>query len=249
MYRCISILVLFSFPIISFSQKPDSLKAPFISSGTVNINTKGISTFPNLTLGKPAAIFNLTLGRRLTFEPTFRFSLEGRPWNFVFWWRYRLVQNEKFRLSLGAHPAFSFKMQNMQTSGVESEVMAVYRYLAAEATPTYVISKNLTAGIHYIYSRGVEKVVVRNTNFLALRAAVTNIRLAKDFYFRLNPQIYYLKMDDDDGFYLNASAGFSKSNFPVSFAAIVNSPIRTDIAAGNDFLWNVGLIYSFRMNE
>jgi len=37
------------------------------------------------TLGKPAAIFDLSVGNeRLAFEPQFRFSLEGKPWSFIF---------------------------------------------------------------------------------------------------------------------------------------------------------------------
>ncbi|MBN1984722.1 MAG: hypothetical protein JW761_00395, partial [Prolixibacteraceae bacterium] len=30
--------------------------------GTATLTTKGLSTFPNLTLGKPAAIFDLSMG-------------------------------------------------------------------------------------------------------------------------------------------------------------------------------------------
>jgi hypothetical protein len=244
-------IYVFSFLIVisisANSQKPDSLKMPFVATGSVTINTQGISTFPNLSLGKPAAIFDLTLGRRLTFEPSMRFALEGRPWTFIFWWRYKLVQNERFRLSLGGHPALSFKMQNIQTNNGEKEIMAVYRYLATEVAPTFVISKNITAGVHYIYSRGVEEVLVRNSNFVALRSAITNIKIAGDYFFRLNPQVYYLNMDGIDGIYLNGVAGLSKRNFPLSVAALVNSPITTDIAAGNKFLWNLGLIYSFQV--
>ena len=36
--------------------------------------TKGISTIPNLTLGKPAFTFDLMVGRKLSFEPQFGFQ-------------------------------------------------------------------------------------------------------------------------------------------------------------------------------
>ena len=90
-------LVLLFFPNLLFSQKSDTVAKTFNFWGAITVTTKGISTFPNLTLGKPAAIFDLVAGNgRLSFEPTFRFSLEGEPWTFLFWGRYKAVQNDKF---------------------------------------------------------------------------------------------------------------------------------------------------------
>jgi hypothetical protein len=53
---------------ILLAQNEDSF-APKINNftGAVTIQSKGISTIPNLTLGKPAIIFDMKLGRKLTF--------------------------------------------------------------------------------------------------------------------------------------------------------------------------------------
>src|SRR5512133_2060647 len=154
---------------VSFSQTADSTKVPGHFGGAVTLTTKGISTIPNLTLGKPAAIFDLSAGRRLSFEPQFRFSLQGNPWSFLFWWRYNLVQTGKFRFNIGAHPAFSFKSKTSVIDGVVTENMMVYRYLAGELSPVYLLSKNVSIGAYYLYSRGIEKVLTRNTNLIAFR--------------------------------------------------------------------------------
>jgi hypothetical protein len=53
---------------VSFLQTANSIKVSGHFGGAVTITTKGISTIPNLTLGKPAAIFDLSVGRRLSFE-------------------------------------------------------------------------------------------------------------------------------------------------------------------------------------
>lgn len=54
--------------------------------GAVNVNSKGISTVPALTLGRPAAIFDLAVRKGdFGFEPQFRFALDGRPWSFLLW--------------------------------------------------------------------------------------------------------------------------------------------------------------------
>src|SRR5512133_709482 len=78
----------FLFNVLS-AQTDDSLSTRINDfTGAVTIQSKGISTIPNLTLGKPAAVFDMKLGRKLTFEPQFRFALDGKPWAMVFWWRY-----------------------------------------------------------------------------------------------------------------------------------------------------------------
>ena len=80
---------------------------------------------------------------------------------------------------------------------------------------------------------------------ISVRASFSNIRLSEQFYMKLNPQIYYLNMDNVDGTYFNAALTFAIRNFPLSVSAMINQPFKTYIAAGNEFLWNVGLIYSF----
>ncbi len=115
----------------SSAQEPDSLRIPMRFSGAVTVTNKGISTVPNLTLGKPAAIFDLSVGKgKLSFDPQLRFALEGKLWSFLFWWRYKLVRTERFQLNLGAHPALSFRRIKIPVNGLEKEDMVVRRYLA-----------------------------------------------------------------------------------------------------------------------
>lgn len=240
------LFALSAFAQFSFAQKPDSLRIPNNFSGAVTVTTKGISTVPNLTLGKPAAIFDLSLGKRnLTFEPQLRFALEGRPWSFLFWWRYKLVNAGKLRVSVGAHPALSFKTTATETGGVTEKTTKVYRYLAAELSPSYFLSKNASIGMYYLYSRGIEKILTRNTNLVAVRGNISNIKISNQLFLGLYPQIYYLKMDEHNGFYLNSSITLVKSNFPVSLSAMFNKRIKSDIPADNDFIWNVSLRYAF----
>lgn len=46
---------------ISFSQQNDSTSKSLQLKGAVTVTNKGISFVPTFTLGKPAAIFNLSL--------------------------------------------------------------------------------------------------------------------------------------------------------------------------------------------
>ena len=69
------LIVLLNFCHQAISQNTDK-KKEYSFGSLVTVTTKGMSTFPNLTLGKPAAIFDFSIGDdKLRFEPTLRFGL------------------------------------------------------------------------------------------------------------------------------------------------------------------------------
>jgi hypothetical protein len=238
--------VLLNLTCVSFSQTTDSTKVSGHFGGAVTVTNNGISFIPNFTLGKPAAIFDMSVGKRkLSFEPQFRFALTGKPWSFIFWWRYKLLNTGKFLINIGAHPSVTFKTKSFLIDGVPTETIVANRYLAGEISPGYLISKNAGIGIYYFYGYGLDKDVIKNTHMLAFRTNFNNIRLTKQLFTRFNPQVYYLKMADNDGFYFSSSLTLYKRNFPVSVSALINKTIQTEIPAGKNLLWNVSLIYSF----
>ena len=245
LFRALPLFVFLNFFPFAFSQKTDSIKVAGRFGGAVTFTTKGISTIPNLTLGKPAVIFDMTVGRRLSFEPQFRFALEGKPWSFLFWWRYELLNTDKFQFKIGAHPAFSFKTLIDTMYGASEESIVTTQYLAGELASSFLITKGIGIGMYYLYSRGIEKDITQHTNYLALRFIFSNIKLSDQFFIRLNPQVYYLKMDKNDGFYFNGTLTLAKRNFPLSISSLINKTIQTEIPVGDDLLWNVSLIYTF----
>ncbi|NJO25870.1 MAG: hypothetical protein HC867_09115 [Bacteroidia bacterium] len=109
--------------------------------------------------------------------------------------------------------------------------------------PAWFVNNDINISIYYQYGRALEKELARNTNFISLRSSFSNITLSKKIFLRLNPQVYYLKMDAKDGFYINSGLTFGLRNFPVSVSSLVNKAIQTDIA-GKKFDWNISLVYS-----
>ncbi len=235
------------FHIFISAQKKDSTIAKIYSfGGAVTIQSKGISTIPNLTLGKPAAVFDLKLGRKLTFEPQFRFALEGKPWAMVFWWRYYGSLGKKFKLTLHTNYSFSYKPMTYYTStGASQEIIRTTRYLVAAMTPNYQANKYIGIGMYFFYNYGLETYITKNTYMVSFRPSFSNLPVTKNIAARFNPEIYYLKMDDKDGVYLNATLLITRKNFPLAVSALINKPIESDIPSEYDLLWNVGLIYSF----
>lgn len=230
-----------------WSARGQSAGTPVQVSGSVNVNTKGISNVPALTLGRPAAIFDVAVRKdRWGFEPQFRFGLDGDPWSFLLWARYRAVSGSRFRLTLGAHPAFSFRRFTAAVGGVDRELLQVRRYVAGEATPTWTVTSRASAGAYYLYSRGIDFGTPRHTQLVAARATVSHPALMGRFAFQITPQVYHLLTNGESGVYVNASASIGLSNSPFSIGAIVNKPVESEVTGGQRFLWNVSVNYTFR---
>jgi len=229
----------------AFSQNTDSTKVVSHFGGAVTVTNNGISFVPTFSLGKPAVIFDLSMGRRLSFDPQFRFSLEGKPWSFLFWGRYKLLKTNKFSFNVGSHLGLSFKTITAPLNGITTEITTVKRYLAGELVPNYFLTKDISIGMYYLYSRGIDDGTTRNTHFLTLNTNFSDIRLSKQFYMKFMPQVYYLKMDQLDGVYFTSALTLANRKIPLSISSVINKIIQTNITASQNFVWNVSLIYTF----
>ena len=236
-----------------FAQKMDSIatqQAVGRFSTGASVTNIGVSFFPSFSLGKPAAIFDLSLGKkRLSFEPQFRFALSGKPWSFLFWWRYKLIQAKKFTFNVGAHPSIVFRERTYTTlNGDPVNVTIEQQNVAAEFVPNFALSKNVSVGAYYLVSHGFDKGGTRSINFIALRSNISRIYLSKELYLNIIPQVYYLRMDGKGGFYVNSTVVLGKNKFPLTVSSILSRTIRTDLTGAKDFIWNISLNYSFNKN-
>ena len=60
------------------------------------------------------------------------------------------------------------------------------------------------------------------------------------------PQVYFLRTNGRNGTYVSAGTSFGRRGSSWSMGAFVNQPIASDVAGGQDFLWNASLTYAFR---
>ena len=230
----------------SFSQKTDSAKSISYFSGAVSVTNNGISIVPSFSLGKPAVIFNLAMGKnRFSFEPDIRFSLTGKPWSMLFWSRYKLVTTDKFQMNVGTHLGLNFQTSVLPINGDSGEVNITRRYLAGELFPRYSFTKNISVGIYYLYSHGLDAGTIGNTHFITFNTNFSNIKLSDQFFINFNPQLYYLKLDAQDGFYFTSTLAVAKKNFPLSVSSTINKKINSNITGSKNLLWNVSLAYAF----
>ena len=161
------------------------------------------------------------------------------------WARYKLVTSDRFRVNTGTHLGLNFRTSVLPVNGDSVEVNVARRYLAGELSPTYLLTKNISVGIYYLYSHGIDPGTINNTHFLTLNTNFSNIKLSNQFFLKVNPQFYYLKLDKQDGFYFTSSITIAKKNFPLSVSAIINKEIKSTITGSKNLIWNTSLAYSF----
>lgn len=241
-------LLLFVFFCIhsTFAQTEDSTSRLINFRGTSSITNNGFSFIPAFSLGKPAAIFNFNVngGKRFSFEPEFRFALkDGRPWSFIFIWRYKLINQKRFQATLGSHfPAVPFRVLAYETTPELKNTLAVSRVIPFEFTPNIVINKNNSISLFCLYAKGVSDDATNHTTVYMLRS-VSNIPLSKKTNLRINPQLFYLKLDKVEGTYLATNFTLSSRKTPFFLGSSFNKPLKSDIP-GKALNWNVSLGYT-----
>ncbi|MBX2897954.1 MAG: hypothetical protein KF763_21100 [Cyclobacteriaceae bacterium] len=225
-----------------YAQPKDST---FFFRADLSITNNGFSIIPAFTLGDPAAFLDMKMGnKRLSFEPQFRYALEGRPWSFVFIYRYKAIIKPKFQLTFGGHlPGINYITRTVDVNGIQEPLSVARRFLALEIIPTYKFTDHTNVGIYYLRGHGFQKHGPQDSHFLSLQGNFIKIKMAGKTYFSFNPQVFYLKVDADDGFYANATATIGIQDFPITISGIVNKAIKTEIAT-QDFDWSINLIYT-----
>jgi hypothetical protein len=240
----------------STNSKTNETNNPFSSdsksslhlTGSALVTPNGINLVPTFSLNKPAAMFKFSAGNnRLSFDPEFNFSLEGKPWYFIFWLRYKLIQAKKFRVNTAGQLGLNYRELPILVNGSLSEGMMAQRYVAGELAPNFQIRKNVSIGIYFLHSHGLDPGTTNSLDFLTLNASISSIKITRAIQFKFTPQFYYLHQDDKQGTYFTAAFGLEKIGFPLSISSIINQPIHTDIVGGQNFVWNIGLVYSLDM--
>lgn len=217
---------------------------PLKASGNIQLTNNGISLFPNLSLGKPAAIINLNLSKyNFALEPELRWGLNGDPWSFIFWVRYRFSKN-KFQLRLGAHPSYVFKEQKVGIDNGLNNRLISTAYFAAEIAPSWQFNQKFGFGLHYLHAEARDNYGALSNNFFSVQPRFTNLHTAQRYYLNFYPQVFYLQIDANEGFYISQTLTFNKENFPVYFSGVTTYALKSTIP-GDKFVWSLGINIKF----
>ncbi|MER0439920.1 hypothetical protein [Emticicia sp. W12TSBA100-4] len=239
-----TILLLLFYNTAIFAQKADSLKKaePLHASANIQITNNGVSLFPNLMLGKPATIINLTVGKKhIFFEPELRWRLNGEPWSYIFWLRYRSKRTEHFSWHVGAHPSYVVRPSQVTINGNLENRWVANRFLAAEFVPVLHHSAKFSLGLHILGSKGLDKNYgVQKSTYVSLQPRFPNIGISKNYYLGFFPQVFHLTLDDKKGYYYSHMISINRKKMPVYLSSIFTCKLNSTIA-GDNVVWNVAL--------
>lgn len=251
--RLYLIIVLLCISLISYGQADIEEKVKvedgngFKFSGTIGLNTNGISPVPAFSLGKPAIMGFFSLRKnRFSFDPEVAYSTDGTPWFFSSCFRYRIFGKKKLEIKVAAVWNVSHSYPEVIENGVSKTITKAERYLVFEFVPTYKLSEKFSLGSAVFVGRGFDKGSLKQMHFISLVANITKLRLSKKLYYSLFPQVFYLNLDGDtDSFFVSGVAGIGHKKLPLFLSSHMNQPVVTSISPNPGFSWNVGLSYNF----
>ncbi|MBA4851430.1 hypothetical protein [Emticicia sp. BO119] len=232
-----------------YAQQPDTTQSVANFSGSVGLTNNGFSIIPTFSLNSPAVIMNLSWRKkRFSFDPDIRLVPDASKGGMLFWLRYRIIEQQKFSVRLGVHPAFNLLRTEINDNGSTTKITELLRFGAGEVAPSYQISPNWSVGAIYLYGKALQKRGPQNTHVLFFNTSVSNIKLGGQMRFQLIPMVYLLYTDAYKGSYFTATGILSRKNFPFTLQSTINQTFKSDIPGNKNFIWNVQLSYNFSKN-
>lgn len=216
-------------------------------SGHLYLTNNGISPIPSFSLGDPAVIVDLSFGkRRFSWDPEIRMDLlELKPWSVALPLTYQAVQTEEFNLFLGVQASVNFQTLEAVTDDKTRELIESRRFVGISAAPTFTVARNWVVGFFYLRGYGFDEGAKR-AHFLAFSSTVSRLRMARYFYLTLRPQIFHLRVDDDEGYYNSVYAELNFADSPFAIGTLHNFSMGSEIAPEQHYIWNVSLIYTLK---
>ena len=247
MKKCLSFLFVLSLFINVISYAQDSTSKPYVVAGNIGITNNGISIIPTFSLQEPAFNYTGTLSRggKFSIDPDVRLTFDGRKGGAMIWLRYKLVDSKKFNFRVGAHPAFNFALKSVTENGKTWNITQARRFIATELAPSYTINNHISFGAYYLHGNGLQTDGPISTHFVNFISSFSGIKLGATHLLSFSPQVYYLQIDKEDGFYLTGNVVLTSKKSPIALMYLYNKEIRTNITGSKNLDWNLTLMYNF----
>ncbi len=247
MKKSLSFILVLNLLINVNSYAQDTTIKPYVVAGNFGITNNGISIIPTFSLKDPAFNFtgSLSRGGRFSLDPDVRLTFDGRKGGAMLWFRYKMIEGKKFHFRVGAHPAFNFALKTIKEGNKSWNITQARRFVATELAPSFTVSKNLSFGAYYLHGNGLQTDGPISTHFVNFITSFSGIKLGENHLLAFSPQVYYLQIDREDGFYLTGNVVLASKKSPFSLMYLYNKEIRTNITGSKNLDWNVTLMYNF----
>ncbi len=228
-------------------EKKDTTREAFKLSGNLSFTTNGISPIPAFSLGKPAIFSNLSLKKKkFSYDPEMAFSIEGVPWFFNNFFRYKLIEKPKFEFRTGLNWAISYSYPQVNQNGVDQTIARGERFLWLELVPRYNISEKVAISSITFSGYNFEPGSVKRINYISIIGNFTKLPLTEKLYCNIFPQLFYLNLDgSSEGFFGSGVLSVAHKTIPLFISTQVNTTLTTSISPDPGFKWNISLTYRF----
>ena len=237
------------FVLISFfaNAQQDSIPNEIHISGNFGVTNNGMSIIPTFSLQAPAinTSFSISKGGRFSFQPDVRLTFDGRKGGAMFWFRYKLINEKKFKVNVAAHPAYNFALRSITENDKSWTITQARRFWATELAPSYTFNNHFAMGVYYLNGHGLQNDGPLLTHYVNLNTSFSGIPVGGHTVLNINPAAYYLQVDKQDGYYLTGSVVVANKKQPISFMYSYNKELKTNITGSKLYDWNVSLVYSF----
>lgn len=227
---------------ISFSDEPaDSSKKKLKAYATVSLNSNGIASIPAFSLGKPAIIASISLGKnRFSYNPTLAYGLDLRPWFIDNWLNYKIIAKPAFELTAGFNISTFGNKYNLP----EGSIWEAQRYFAYALTGVCKTSPNSSLTFAYWNDNGQEKGTIKG-HFFNFIGEKSDINIGKSVLLSAAVQLFYINYDgSNDGLFVSPRISSSLRNVPFSIFFQATQALSSNISPFPGFKWNIGLAYT-----
>ena len=244
-FLLLTILILLKYPVRGQNKNKDTTK--FELSGTLNVNTNGISPVPAFSLDKPSVIGSFSLSRkRLAFTPEAAFSLKAKPWFISPRFTYRAINGKKFSLDISTAYTFNYTYPEEFLNGRWQTSTTVEHYILLQSASTYRVSKKTSISLITFHGFGQKLASIKRGNFFVLGGKIVKMKITENLYHSLFPQLVYVNMDGaTDGLFVSGIYGIGHKKLPFFLSTQLTQPLATNISPNPGFKWNLGLSFIF----
>ncbi len=240
-------ILLTYFPMFSQDTEdlPESRKVQF--TGSINLNTNGISPVPAFSLDKPSIIGTCSVDwKRLSFNPEIAFSLKGEPWFINPRFTYMAIDRKNFDLSIGTIYSSSYSYPEVLLNGGLQSTTLLEHYMLFQSTSKYQLTEKSDISITTYHGFGIGAASIKRGNFFVFGANFKELRITNKLYYNIQPQLTYINLDGDtEGLFAASTFGLGIKKWPFVLSTQMSQSLVTNISPEPGFKWNVGLTYAF----
>ncbi len=235
------------FPIYSQDAEDVTEKSKIQVSGSINLNTNGISPVPAFSLDKPSIIGTCSVDfKRLSFNPEIAFSANGEPWFISPRFTYLAIDRQKYELRISTLYSMSYSYPELFLNGELHYSTLLEHYMLLQSTSTYHLTEKSDISLTTYHGFGMGTASIKRGNFFVFGTNFKKLRITNTLYYNVLPQLTYIDLDGEtNGLFAAGTVELGFKKWPVVLSTQLSQSLATNIFPQPGFKWNVGLTASF----